>query len=86
MQGSLNISVHEYRHQFVKFIIQDSGIGMSEKEVSNLDNFLNNQSTDINIIRKNSSGFGIGLTISNFLALKSIEFAKIHWRRYIVQI
>lgn len=42
---------------------------MTEDEIVNLDNFLDDQSADINIISKNSSGFGIGLTISNLIAL-----------------
>ena len=69
-KGHIKMQVNSFFFQQVKilkFVVEDTGIGMSEDDKKRLENLLN-MNFEEEKVSKNTAGYGLGLYISNFLA------------------
>lgn len=56
-------------NKYVKFIVEDTGIGMNDREQERLKNLLNGRIKGSGKVSKDSVGLGLGLLISNEIAI-----------------
>lgn len=69
MKGSIEIRIFLGDLETVIFEIKDTGIGMTNAEKDKLNNFLK-EGFGEEVISNNSSGFGLGLFLTNLIVEK----------------
>ena len=66
-KGTINIKVKQLRDSEIEFSVKDSGIGMDETKLKNLEEYLYNNDLKIQNLQLNSTGAGLGLLFSSKL-------------------